>query len=68
MIELRESLILELHNRIGTEICVFLKNNFRYRGELKKVLEDGFILVADKRSGKDKLISIGQISEVDFDG
>jgi len=67
MREESESLILELNRRKGSKIVIFLKNGFRYRGELLKILEEGFILMRDDKINQNKLIAIEQIAEVNFD-
>ena len=67
MREESESLILELNRCKGSKIVIFLKNGFRYRGELLKILEDGFILMRDDKINQNKLIAIEQIAEVNFD-
>ena len=56
----------DLRTKVGEVVLVFLNNHFRYRGEILRVF-DGFLEIADIRSGKIKLISLKQIAEVEYD-
>lgn len=56
----------ELRTKIGEKILVFLKNSFRYEGKLLQILDGNFLQLHDIKSNKKKLISIGQIAEVEY--